>query len=52
MLGIDTIKDRDVGFIIWYKNSQHLMSNLQLPVSVNNRNDLIKFMSKYIFERI
>ena len=52
MYGIDTVKDIDTGFIVWYKNSQHLMSNLKLPVSVNSRDDLIGFMSEYIFDRI
>ena len=50
--GIDTVKNMDVGFIVWYKDAQHLMSNIKLPVSVNNRDKLIKFMYEYIFTRI
>lgn len=52
MFGVDTVKDMNVGFIIWYKDSQHLMSNLNLPVDIDDRKNLIKFMSKYIFNRI
>ena len=52
MYGIDTVKIIDTGFIILYKDSQHLLSNLKLPVSVNDRDNLIKFMSEYIFDRI
>lgn len=52
MFGVDTVKDIDTSFIIWYKNSQHLMSNLKLPVNVEDRKNLIKFMSEYIFNRI
>lgn len=52
MFGIDTVKNIDVSFIIWYKNAQHMMSNIKLPVNVNNRNELINFMSEYIFSRI
>ena len=50
--GIDAIKDMDTGLIIWYKDSQHMISNLKLPVSVNDRDGLILFMSEYIFDRI
>ncbi len=52
MYGIDAVRDIDVGFIIWYKNAQHMMSNLKLPVSVDNRNELVDFMGKYIFKRL
>ncbi len=52
MFGVDTIKNKDVGFIVRYINSQHMMSNLPLPVNVHNRADLILFMSEYIFDRI
>lgn len=52
MYGIDTVKDIDVGFIIWYKDAQHLMSNLKLPVSIDNREELINFMHEYIFSRL
>lgn len=52
MFGIDTVKNIDIGFIIWYKNAQHMMSNIKLPISVNNKNDLINFMCEYIFDRI
>ncbi len=52
LFGIDTIKDTDIGLIVCYKGSQHMISNLKLPVSVNNREELIEFMSQYIFERI
>lgn len=51
LFGIDVIKNVDAGFIIWYKDSQHMMSNLKLPVSVNDTEGIIKFMSKYIFEK-
>ena len=50
--GIDIVKNMNVGFIVWYKDAQHLMSNIKLPVSVNNRDKLIKFMYEYIFTRI
>ena len=52
MFGIDAVRGADAGLIVWYKDGQHMISNLKLPVSVNARNDLIGFMSKYIFERI
>lgn len=52
MFGIDTVKDTDIGFIIWYKDAQHLMSNLRLPTSINNREEIVKFMYEYIFSRI
>lgn len=52
MFGIDTVKDTDLGFIIRYKDAQHLMSNLKLPVDINNRADIVDFMSEYIFDRI
>lgn len=52
MFGIDTVKNMNAGFIVWYKDAQHLMSNLKLPVSVDNREELIKFMHEYIFTRI
>lgn len=52
MYGIDTVRNMDVGFIVWYKDAQHLMSNLKLPISVDNREELIKFMHEYIFTRI
>lgn len=52
MYGVDTVRNIDVGFIIWYKNAQHMISNMKLPVSVNNREELLKFMENYIFERI
>lgn len=52
IFGIDAIKGMDTGLIIWYKDSQHMISNLKLPVSVNDRHGLIEFMGEYIFDRI
>ncbi len=52
MFGIDAIKDTNNGLIIWYKDSQHLISNIALPVNINDKEKIIEFMSKYIFERI
>lgn len=52
LFGIDTINDTNIGFIVRYIDAQHMISNLRLPISPHNRADIIKFMSKYIFERI
>ena len=52
IFGVDTIKDKNSGLIIWYKDSQHLVCGLKLPVSVNDSKKLVEFMAEYIFNRI
>lgn len=49
LYAVEKIKNTQVSLIVFYKDAKHLVSNLRMPVNVEDKENVMDFMCEYIF---